>query len=99
MTLSHHAIASILEMVGLIVVFVGSMVTAFAVILKPDEAIRIAGKINAMGWGVKIPTREEFLQQPSVDNLTRQSERAKRGLFLIAIGTVFQMIGVGVDSF
>jgi hypothetical protein len=64
MTLSHHAIASILEMVGLIVVFVGSMVTAFAVILKPDEAIRIAGKINAMGWGVKIPTREEFLQQP-----------------------------------
>lgn len=99
MTLSHHAIASIIEIVGLTVVFAGSMVTAFAVILNSDDAIKIAGQIGAAPYGVVIPTREQFLRQPAVRNLIQQSKRAKCGLFLIAIGTVFQMLGVIVDAF
>jgi hypothetical protein len=53
MTLSH-AIASALNIVGLVIILAGSMVTARAVILKPRDAIRIAGQSGATGWGAGV---------------------------------------------
>jgi hypothetical protein len=96
--MSHHAVACI-EIAGLVLVLIGSVVTAFAVILKPDDAIKIAGQIGASVYGVHIPTREQFLQQPAVRNLIRQSRMAKWGLSLIAFGTLIQIVGVAVDAF
>ena len=96
MTLGH-AIASALNIVGLGIVLAGSMVTAFAVILKEDDAINTAGQVGAGYYGLHIPSREQFLQQPAVQNLIQQSKRAKWGLILIAGGTVFQILGVLVD--
>jgi hypothetical protein len=98
MTLSH-AIASAINIVGLVIVLTGSVVTAFAVILKPRDAIRIAGQSGATGWGagVKPIPDETYLQQPAVENLIRQSKRAKWGLILIAGGTFCQILGVLAD--
>jgi hypothetical protein len=98
MTLSH-AIASALNIVGLVIILAGSMVTPRAVILKPRDAIRIAGQSGATGWGagVKRLPDETYLQQPAVQNLIRQSKWAKWGLILIAGGTVFQILGVIAD--
>jgi hypothetical protein len=98
MTLSH-AIASALNIVGLMIVLGGSVVTAFAVILKPPDAIRIAGQSGATGWGAGVtPLPDEtYLQQPAVQNLIRQSKRAKWGLIFIAGGTIFQILGVLAD--
>jgi hypothetical protein len=94
MTLSHHAtISSALAIVGLAIVLAGSVVTALAVIIKEDDAINTAGQIGAAPYGVVIPTREQFLQQPAVQNLIQQSKKAKCGLFLIAGGTFLQILG------
>jgi hypothetical protein len=94
MTLSH-VIASALNVVGLMIVLAGSVVAAFAVILKPRDAIRIAGQSGATGWGagVKPLPDETYLQQPAVQNLILQSKKAKCGLLLIAAGTFFQIVG------
>jgi hypothetical protein len=96
--MSHHAIASGLEIAGLIVVLIGSVTAAYAVILKPDDAIKIGGRAGVAPYGVVIPTRDEFLQQPAVRNLIRQSKMATWGLSLIAVGTFIQIIGVSVDA-
>jgi hypothetical protein len=97
--MTGHAISSALDIVGLVIVLTGSVVTAFAVILKPRDAIRIAGQSGATGWGagVKPIPDETYLQQPAVENLIRQSKRAKWGLILIAGGTIFQILGVLAD--
>ena len=97
MTLSHHDVASALDIVGLVCVFAGSIVTALAVILTEDAAIHIAGQIGASPYGPVIPSRKEFLQQPAVHNLIRQSKMANWGLLLIAGGTLIQIIGVLTD--
>jgi hypothetical protein len=87
---------------GLILAFVEAIVTARAVIIKDDDAIAVAGQSGFTGYqpssGRLGPARDEYLQQPAVRNLIRQSKSARRGLYLIAIGTLFQIIGA-VPSF
>jgi hypothetical protein len=98
--MTGHAIASTLNIVGLVIVLAGAIVTARAVILKqPRDAIRIAGQSGAGYWGagVKPLPDETYLQQPAVQNLIRQSKWAKWGLILIAGGTFFQILGVLAD--
>jgi hypothetical protein len=84
---------------GLVFVLAGSIVIAVAVFVNPRGAIRIAGQSGASYWGAgKKPIPEEtYLQQPAVRNLIRQSKMAKWGLGLIALGTVFQIIGALFD--
>jgi hypothetical protein len=87
--------------VGMLMVLVGSIVTARSVILKDDDAIKIAGHAGLTGYlgdGPPGPTREQYLKQPGVRNLIRQSKQAQLGLRLIALGTCFQILGA-IPSF
>jgi hypothetical protein len=88
-----------LTIVGLALVTWGSWVTSRAVIFTANEAINIAGQIGGSPRGLVIPTRDEFLQQPPVQNLIRQSTKAKRGLRWIVGGTLIQIAGVVASFF
>ena len=89
---------------GLIVAAIGAFVTARAVILTDKEAIQVGGRtpmpIGYLGRDRKIPhpTTEQFMQQFSVQNLIRQSRYARRGLVLIGVGTILQLVGT-IPSF
>ena len=87
-----------LAVFGLAIVLVGSIVTARAVIIKDDDAINVAGQSGFTGYSLKQPTPQQFKQQPGVRNLIRQSRHARTGLYLIAAGTFFQILGA-VPSF
>jgi hypothetical protein len=84
---------------GLIIVLFGSFITARAVIITDDDAIKTAGQIGAAPFDLAIPTREQFLQQPAVRNLIKQSRSARNGLYLIFAGTAFQLLGAVLSLF
>lgn len=86
-------ISGTLTVLGLIIVLLGSFVTARAVMITDDDAIKIAGQISAASYDLVIPTREQFIQQPAVRNLIKQSRSARNGLYLICAGTAFQLFG------
>ena len=92
-----------LAVVGLGLTFIGSIVTARAVIIKADDAIKVAGQAGLSGYvsssGPITPTRDQYLQQPAVQNLIRQSRSAQRGLCLIAVGTALQILGASPSFF
>jgi hypothetical protein len=77
---------------------IASIVTARAAIINDGDAISIAGQSGFSGYSLPQPTPEQFMQQPAVRNLIRQSRHARAGLYLIAAGTFFQIIGA-VPSF
>lgn len=82
--------SDILTGLGLALTVAGAWITARAVILKEDDAIKIglsrfAGK-----------DREENLRLPMVQNLLASSRGARRGLLLIAGGTALQLIPIVV---
>jgi hypothetical protein len=87
-----------LAVFGLAIVLLGSMVTARAVIVKDEDAISIAGQSGFTGYSLPQPMPKQFRQQPAVRNLIRQSRHARFGLYLIAAGTFFQILGA-VPSF
>ena len=73
---------------GLLLTLIGAVITAWAVILKPEDAARI----GVSRWSPS--DLEEQLKLPMVRNLLAASRWAKRGLALIALGTFLQMAPV-----
>jgi hypothetical protein len=89
--------------IGIIIVALGAFVTSRAVIITDDQAVRIAGLAPALAAylgpeGPRTPMKEQYLQQPGVRNLIRQSRLASRGLVFICIGTLLQIVGT-IPSF
>lgn len=82
-----------LTLLGLTATLVGAGVTAWAVILKPDDALHI----GVSRWASKDP--QENIQAPMVQNLLAASKWAKRGLLLIVLGTLLQMAPVAMRLF
>ena len=77
-----------LILIGLALTVTGAVVTARAVMLTPKAAVEIGvARINGN-------TFEQDLKLPAVQNLLNQSHAASNGLYLVALGTFFQMIGV-----
>jgi hypothetical protein len=92
-----------ITVIGMIVVAIGAFVTSRAVLMMDVQAIEAAGQApTAFGYagpeGPQMPTKEQYLQQPGVRNLIRQSRHASCGLVLIGIGTLLQIAGT-VPSF
>jgi hypothetical protein len=91
-----------LSVFGLTIVLIGSIITARAVIMRDEKAIKVGGQAGLSGYskpgGPRLPTHEQSIQQPAVKNLIRQSRHARFGLYLIAAGTFFQILGA-VPSF
>jgi len=81
-------LADLTVLVGLLLTLVGAVVTAWAVILRPADAIRI----GVPRWAGD--NDEENLKLPLVQNLLASSRWAKRGLICISGGTVFQMVPI-----
>ena len=84
-----------IAVIGMIVVAVGAWLTAST--MTGQEAIRVAGR-SAMptGYGTPRPaTAEEQMQQSGVQYLVHQSRRARRGLRLVAVGTVLANLRSG----
>lgn len=76
-------------LIGLTLTVIGAIVAARAVILRPEDAVRV---------GVPRIVSKDFegqLKNPMVQNLLSASKWAKRGLIAIALGTVFQMVPIG----
>lgn len=77
----------VLSGLGLSLTLIGAVVTARSIILTEDDAI-------AIGVARYGGTREENLRLPAVQNLLSQSKAAQVGMWLIALGTALQIIGV-----
>jgi hypothetical protein len=84
--------ASLFNVAGLVLTLLGAAVAAKGVLLSKDDAISKAGQIGASYYGMTVPTREQYLQQPAVKNLIAQSRWASRGLVLVVVGTFLQII-------
>jgi len=85
--------SDMLTVLGLAISLVGACITARAVILKDNDAVngglsRISGETN-----------EENLRLPMVQNLLASSRGARRGLLLIAGGTLLQIIPIAFRLF
>jgi hypothetical protein len=95
-----HALAAVIQILGLSLVLVGSVATARAVIIKQPEAdaITFADQTSATYWGVLFQRMEEMSKQAAALNLIQQSRNAYQGLLLIAGGAGLQIIGVLVDA-
>jgi Flp pilus assembly protein TadB len=76
-----------LVLFGLVVTASGAGVAANAVIVTPREAVSI-GVMRIPGNNIK-----EDLQLPAVKNLMLQSQSARAGLWIVAAGTFFQILG------
>jgi len=86
-----NAIASdILTLVGLAITLTGAGITARAVILREDDAIRIGLARFASD------NREENLKLPFVRSLLWSSTAAKWGLILVCVGTGFQGLPIAL---
>jgi hypothetical protein len=77
--------ADIVVGIGLLLTFIGAAITAKAVILTEDDAIRI-GVSRFAG-----ETREQNLALPTVQNLLASSRAARTGLLTIVVGTGLQL--------
>ena len=73
---------------GLMLTLVGAGVTAKAVILREDDAIKIG--LSRMGGA----NREENLRLPMVQNLLWSSRAAMCGLIMVAVGTALQSVPI-----
>jgi len=82
--------SDILTGLGLAITLGGAWVTARAVILKEDDAI----KIGVSRYSSK--DREESIKLPMVQNLLASSRGARRGLLFIAGGTALQIVPIAV---
>lgn len=83
----------LLALAGLSLTLVGAVLTARSVILSEDQALDIGVASYVSGQ------REEDLQLPSVQNLLQASRGARRGLFMIALGTFMQACPVALAVF
>jgi hypothetical protein len=70
---------------GLLLDLAGAAVLAWGLFIDEDEALRL-------GQSYYSETREEGLQLPPVKDRLRQSDRAKLGLLLLAVGVVLQIV-------
>ncbi|MEP1558052.1 MAG: hypothetical protein ABJJ90_15120 [Lentilitoribacter sp.] len=77
-----------ISLLGLLVALFGAGITAWAVILRPEDAVNI----GVTRWAGE--TDEENLKLPLVQNLLASSRWAMRGLLLISIGTAFQIVPI-----
>lgn len=73
---------------GLVITFFGAGITARAVMVKDDGAIEI-GTARVMA-----DNRADRIHNPMVQNLLASSRGARRGLCLIAGGTLLQIVPI-----
>lgn len=78
--------SDVLTLVGLAFTVLGAGVTARAVVLRPEDAVRIGLARYASD------DYQQNLRLPMVQNLLASSRWAKRGLWAVAFGTVLQML-------
>ena len=76
--------ADAISLAGLLLTLIGAAVAAWAVILRPEDAVKI-GLARYAG-----ATLEENLQLPTVKNLLKSSQLAKWGFLSVALGTCLQ---------
>ncbi|MBB3986204.1 hypothetical protein GGQ68_002542 [Sagittula marina] len=81
-------IADLITLAGLLLTLVGAGVTAKAVILREDDAIKIG--LSRYSGG----TKEGNLKLPMVQNLLWSSKAAKWGLVTVGVGTLLQAVPV-----
>lgn len=81
--------SDILTGLGLAITLVGAWITARAVILKEDDAIRV-GTTRIMA-----NNPADRVTNPMVQNLLASSRGARRGLLVIAGGTALQIVPIG----
>jgi hypothetical protein len=81
-------LGNLLTLIGQLLTLWGAVVAARAVILTERDAIDI-GVTRIAG-----DTDEENLQLTAVKNLLSASKSAQKGLWLVAIGTIFQSVPV-----
>ena len=74
---------------GLTLTLVGAWITAHAVILREEDAV----KIGLARWASGDP--EKDLKLPMVQNLLKSSRGARRGLLIIVAGTFGQLVPIG----
>ncbi|MCV2877631.1 hypothetical protein OE699_02095 [Sedimentimonas flavescens] len=80
--------ADLTTMIGLVFTLLGAGITAYAVILKEDDAILIGVSRYAS------ESREENLNLPMVRNLLWSSWAARVGLISVCFGTFLQLIPI-----
>lgn len=79
-------LTSFINLFGLVINFVGSIILALGVIAKPKDALRLG--ISSLG-----SVNEDINKQlPSVQNILRQSRLAICGIIIISIGFFLQLI-------
>lgn len=83
-------LTDILTGLGLLLTLMGAIWTAKSVILKPEEAAHIGVARYSSG------NLDEDIKLPSVQNLLASSRGARNGLLLITLGTLLQLVPVGV---
>lgn len=73
---------------GLTLTLVGAWITAHAVILRDEDAV----KIGVARWS--SGDTEKDLKLPMVQNLLKSSRGARRGLLMIVAGTSGQLLPI-----
>lgn len=83
-----EVVGDVLALCGLLTTLMGAAVTAWAVILREDDAIAIGIPRIASS------SREENLRLPMVKNLLWSSRLAMWGLIIVVFGTALQAVPI-----
>ncbi len=83
-----EVVGDVLTLFGLLATLIGAAVTAWAVILREDDAIAIGITRFASS------NREENLRLPMVKNLLCASRLAMSGLIIVVVGTALQAVPI-----
>ena len=89
----HYLDSRVVSTIGLLCDIVGAGVLTWSLFVSKKEAIRLGGTY----W---MPSGDsdddEFLKVPPIANFLLQSKRAKKGLGLLILGFILQIIGAWV---
>ena len=81
----------VVSTIGLLFDILGAVVLAWSLFVSKKEAIRLGGTFLMPNGD------DELLKVPSIANFLLQSKRAKRGLGLLVLGFILQIIGAWVE--
>jgi hypothetical protein len=84
---------SIIGLIGLGVSFSGAIVLAIKAVKSEDEILNEARLRAPVGEGPDTEQlRDSLLSMPNVQALLRQSKVAKRGLWILTVGFLLQLV-------
>jgi hypothetical protein len=89
-------LAQLFNTIGLVAGIIGAGILAWGLFVNKDEAARLRGNAGLSYFMDKPPSREQMEHQYAVQDLLRQSRRAKWGFALLVIAFLFQLVGTWV---